>query len=113
MAEPTDLRALARWRMAVNETARATMAGAYDRQPVSRSHPIGNETVRLSPAPVAGSTIASPPSTETVRLRPSWSYAMRPYIRFIRFSVEPHPLAKPHQSQSHHPATPVAMILRL
>lgn len=45
----TDLRALAKRRMALILAARATQAGAFDR-PVSQSHTLGDETVRLGSA---------------------------------------------------------------
>lgn len=54
MVEPLGLLSLARRRLDLLETARATMTGRYDRKPrpqeeVSRSHAIGAETVRLAP----------------------------------------------------------------
>jgi hypothetical protein len=56
MAEPVSLLALARRRLDLLDTARATMAGRYDRKSrhggeVSRSHPIGGETVRQAMLP--------------------------------------------------------------
>ena len=48
MADATDLRAVARKRIALIRTARATAAGAFNHQPVAQSQPIGNATVRHS-----------------------------------------------------------------
>ena len=57
MAVPADLRSLARRRLDIIATAAATMAGVYDRKPVSRSHSIGIETVRLT-EPMFGLTVS-------------------------------------------------------
>ena len=46
MISAVDLRAFARRRLALIANARAVAAGAFDR-PVSQSHALGNETVRL------------------------------------------------------------------
>lgn len=56
MGEPRSLLSLARRRLDLLATARATMEGRFDRKPrpqdgVSRSHAIGAETVRLVPPP--------------------------------------------------------------
>jgi hypothetical protein len=56
MGEPRSLLSLARRRLDLLATARATMEGRFDRKPrpqggVSRSHAIGAETVRLAPPP--------------------------------------------------------------
>jgi hypothetical protein len=80
MVEAFDMAALARRRLAINATARATLAGAFDPKPqpaplpkVSQSHPLGTETIRLPcvsnfDASPSDSLIVSPPKRETVRL---------------------------------------------
>lgn len=65
MDKPPSLLSLARRRLDLLATARATMEGRFDRKPkpqdgVSRSHAIGAEIVRLAPPPAeaAGITVS-------------------------------------------------------